>query len=118
MSITKNTSAMNLVERLRDIDRNPPTLRDRQQIADALESLAAANAALTEANGKWTEQSAELRVQLAEAEALLREWAIDALDDLNNWSGYATEYFQQKHDLAGDQAKWQARIDAHLARQP
>jgi hypothetical protein len=133
-----------IVKRLRS-EQNPG-LAVRQQAADAIESLTAENAALTKANGEWTVACADLRVRLAEADAhgkaqqqwahawrekadglearlaeanaLLREYAQDALDDLNNWSGYATDYFQQKHDLAGDQAKWQARIDAHLARQP
>ena len=53
-----------------------------------------------------------LQRELAEARELLLAYATDALDDLNNWSGYASEYFQEKHDLAGDRQKWLARIAA------
>jgi predicted nucleic acid-binding Zn-ribbon protein len=42
--------------------------------------------------------------RLAEAERLLAE----AVQDIGEWSGYASEYFQQKNDLAGCLAKYVA----------
>lgn len=50
----------------------------------------------------------EARRQRDEAVEMLRE----ARDMVECWSGYASPYFQDKHDLAGDFAK----IDAILAK--
>jgi len=49
----------------------------------------------------------------AEAERL-RAALRDARECVETWAGYASEYFRDKHDLAGDLA----RIDAALAAQP
>jgi hypothetical protein len=43
--------------------------------------------------------------------ALLAEHAADALEDVQHWSGYASEYFQQKWNLDDDIAKWERRRD-------
>jgi hypothetical protein len=53
-----------------------------------------------------------LTAKVEEAERRLNEYAKDALDDLDNWSGYASEYFQEKHDLDGARQKWLDRIAA------
>lgn len=36
----------------------------------------------------------------------LRILIADAADDIEAWGAYASEYFQQKHDLAGNVAKY------------
>jgi hypothetical protein len=41
----------------------------------------------------------------------LREALLEAREDVAHWGGYASDYFREKHDLAGDLA----RIDAALA---
>lgn len=44
----------------------------------------------------------QLRQQLAEAQAKLSE----AADDIEGWGAYASQYFQEKHDLAGVVAEY------------
>ena len=51
------------------------------------------------------------RELIAQAEALE-----EAAEMVADWGGYASEYFQQKHDLAGDVAKLQAKADALRAQ--
>lgn len=55
----------------------------------------------------------ECRRLTAEIERL-RAALRDARECVETWAGYASEYFRDKHDLAGDLA----RIDAALAAQP
>lgn len=46
---------------------------------------------------------------LSASQALMakyREALSGCLEDLQDWAGYASEYFQQKHDLKGDIAKY------------
>jgi chromosome segregation ATPase len=50
--------------------------------------------------------------QLRSLAAELVEGLREARDDVEAWAGYATDYFKEKHDLAGDLA----RIDALLSR--
>jgi hypothetical protein len=40
---------------------------------------------------------AEAKAALGEAVGLLRE----AVEDIEDWGGYASQYFQDKHDLRG-----------------
>jgi hypothetical protein len=54
-------------------------------------------------------QLAEARAQIAAKDAALR----DARDSLEAWAGYASDYFKDKHDYAGDLA----RIDAALTQE-
>ena len=42
----------------------------------------------------------------------LREALKDATDEIESWGAYASEYFQAKHDLAGNVAKFRAIIQA------
>ncbi len=48
------------------------------------------------------EELTRLRAQLAERDAMLA----DAADCIESWGAYAGEYFQKKHDLAGDIRKF------------
>lgn len=50
----------------------------------------------------WKARCSELR---AEVEALRRLLA-DAAEDVESWGAYASEYFQEKHDLAGCVTKY------------
>lgn len=43
-------------------------------------------------------EAVEYRARIAELEKALRE----AIECVEMWSGYASEYFRDKHDLAGD----------------
>lgn len=51
-------------------------------------------------------QFAKDKERIAELEKALR----DAIECVQDWSGYASEYFQEKHDLAGDLK----RLTSHL----
>ena len=53
------------------------------------------------------------RDALAAENARLREALREARDAIEDWAGYASDYFREKHDLAGDLAK----IDALLRDQ-
>jgi hypothetical protein len=46
----------------------------------------------------------------------VRQLAQEAHDDIAGWASYASDYFQNKHDLPGDLAKWNAI--AHDLQQP
>lgn len=59
-----------------------------------------------EAYFQTAEQQGKRAEQLAEA---LRE----ARDMVEDWAGYASEYFQNKHDLAGDLAKLDTALRDH-----
>lgn len=43
--------------------------------------------------------------------ALLSEHAADALEDVQHWGSYASDYFHEKWDFEGDLAKWRRRKD-------
>ena len=53
----------------------------------------------------WQSRDEEVR-ELVEA---LR----DAIDEVENWGAYASEYFQEKHDLSGTVAKLRAILAKH-----
>jgi hypothetical protein len=38
----------------------------------------------------------------------LRDALAEAVEDIEHWAGYASEYFREKWDLAGDLAKYRA----------
>ena len=49
------------------------------------------------------EQIADITAKLAEAEARLRELQgsyAEAIDDIQDWAGYASDYFRDKYQLA------------------
>ena len=48
----------------------------------------------------------------------MREALEQAHDMVDHWGLYASEYFQKKHDLAGDLSKIKAALDAANAMQP
>ena len=59
------------------------------------------------------EQIADLKRQLAEAEGTegrLREALKDAIACVEEWSGYASGYFKDKHDLSGDLERLRAAL--------
>ena len=60
--------------------------------------------------------SSESVTQLIEI-ARLRTALADAIEDIASWGSYASEYFQQKHDLAGCIAKHK-QINTPSAERP
>ena len=50
-----------------------------------------------------------LQARVKRLEDALREQAQEAHEDINDWAGYASEYFQNKHDLMGCLEKWEKR---------
>ena len=44
--------------------------------------------------------------------ARLREALEDAIESIEGWGAYASEYFKDKHDLAGDLARARAALEA------
>lgn len=55
----------------------------------------------------------QLERELVAAEARekrLREALAEAIDSVESWAAYATEYFQEKHDLAGNLAALRAAL--------
>jgi hypothetical protein len=91
---TEQTEQTDIVERLRErADRKWPKDGDRANslfglAADTIVSLRAENEALR----------AELRF---------------ARDEVEDWGGYASEYFRTKHDLAGTLARLDAALKDH-----
>lgn len=41
----------------------------------------------------------------------LRAPLLEAIEDIESWAGYASEYFQDKHDLKGCVARYRAAVD-------
>ncbi len=60
--------------------------------------LEAENTELAQDIEAQVETEGKLRDRVAELEAALR----DAIGCIEDWASYASEYFQEKHDLAGD----------------
>jgi hypothetical protein len=87
-----------IVERLRDINRNPPILHERQHIADEIESLRARLADLAVSHDLHAKHREAAEARLAAADALLRETV------------HPTQY-------AIIPTGWIGRRDAHLARE-
>ena len=54
-----------------------------------------------------TPELLELEAQLAE----LREAYAEAIEQIEDWGGYAADYFQEKHDLAGTVARHKAILN-------
>ena len=44
--------------------------------------------------------------ELREENQRLRKLLLEAANDIEEWGAYAGDYFQEKHDLAGDVAKY------------
>lgn len=53
---------------------------------------------------RLTADLATARAEITELRAALRE----AADDIESWGAYASDYFQEKWDLAGDVTKYRA----------
>jgi hypothetical protein len=49
---------------------------------------------------------ANLQRELSAARQLLAE----AVDDIDDWASYASDYFREKHDLAGALARYRAAL--------
>jgi hypothetical protein len=58
-------------------------------------------------------QHKQIATDLGSKNNRLREALTEAREDVAHWGGYASDYFKEKHDLAGDLA----RIDAALAKE-
>lgn len=70
-----------------------------------------AHVALLKASLAQAEREAEKPDSVAELTAeneRLRNLLGDAADEIQNWGAYASEYFQEKHDLAGCVGKYRA----------
>jgi hypothetical protein len=50
---------------------------------------------------KWYEAQPNADVVLASEFQALRVAYAEAIQDIADWAGYASEYFKDKHDLAG-----------------
>jgi hypothetical protein len=53
-----------------------------------------------------TDELSSLRAEVVR----LRKGYAEAIDDIESWAGYASEYFQSKHDLAGTLAQHRALL--------
>ena len=70
-----------------------------------------AHVALLKASLAQAEREAEKPARVAELTAeveRLHNLLGDAADEIQNWGSYASEYFQEKHDLAGCVAEFKA----------
>ena len=90
-------------------------MTDRQQ-AEARRQQEAADRARREAEAaERAKRDAETRAQQAELDrqrAELMEALKDAREMVSDWAGYASPYFQEKHDIDGDLKK----LDDAIAR--
>lgn len=60
--------------------------------------------------------AAQKRAEQAGADAaVLHAALVEARDSIESWAGYASEYFREKHDLAGELARLDAVIAAGQA---
>ncbi|MGN8278135.1 hypothetical protein, partial [Pseudomonas sp. SMN5] len=48
----------------------------------------------------------EVALELLAENEVLRKMLVDASEEVATWGAYASEYFQQKHNLAGCVAKF------------
>ena len=53
----------------------------------------------------------EIAERLQEEVKSLRAALADAIEAVEFWSGYASDYFKDKHDLAGDMIRLHAALD-------
>jgi len=60
------------------------------------------------AKAAWNTGQAQLRARVAE----LQEGYREAIEDIDGWGCYASEYFQEKHDLAGTIAKHRKLLES------
>jgi hypothetical protein len=56
------------------------------------------------------EDQRQALADLAAENGRLRELLREAVEDIESWAGYASEYFQDKHDLAGCLARYRAAL--------
>ena len=66
--------------------------------------LKAENAGLKTGYEAYERVNAELKAEVEE----LRKSLLDAAEEIDAWGSYASDYFQEKHDLAGCVAKFHA----------
>ena len=83
----------NIIEHLETAEKNLSAIENKMAILGGM---------LTERDSKIT----ELEARVSELENLLS----DAVDDIESWGGYASAYFQDKHGLKQDIAKYRAAI--------
>ena len=95
---SKLTGAEVAIRELKKANEKAEALR--QKVAE-LEKCAGFNA-----DGMAREMS--LQSKVAGLESLLRE----AVQDISDWGSYASEYFQDKHDLAGTIKKYESALPA------
>lgn len=77
---------------------NPAAILSLLDDADAREKKARETSLL------WLDENAQLRAENERLRALL----LEASEEIDSWGSYASEYFQQKHDLSGTVAKFHA----------
>ena len=78
------------------------------EMIDALDVQAGSIEAVQAANQRLAAERDKLRTQ----NQALVEALEDATDEIESWGAYASEYFQEKHDLAGNVAKFRAIAQA------
>ena len=61
--------------------------------------------------GCFTELTAQKEPSCNEGVEAAIVWLEEAAEDIASWGAYASEYFQQKHDLQFDIAKYESRVE-------
>ena len=82
---------------------------DRLQKARDDKAAELANLQVAFSDWKVTHSTVSLEVENQRLRAELARYAQEAIDDIDSWSGYASPYFQDKHDLEGTFRKWRTR---------
>lgn len=77
---------------------------DRNKLGDRYDAVNAEVAGLRTGYEAYERVNAELK---AEVDGL-RKSLLDAAEEIDAWGSYASDYFQEKHDLAGCVAKFHA----------
>ena len=80
------------------------SVRKAQEILAERDQLRAEVAGLRTGYEAYEQVNAELKAEVEE----LRKSLLDAAEEIDAWGSYASDYFQEKHDLAGCVAKFHA----------
>ena len=105
MTYVREQSSTELAVHMRSLQKMPgwhDPLADR--LWQEVEALKAEVAGLRTGYEAYEQVNAELK---AEVEGL-RKSLLDAAEEIDAWGSYASDYFQEKHDLAGCVAKFHA----------
>lgn len=93
------------VERLRTAEGDAMTYKaGMENVAQQRDQLKAENAGLKTGYEAYEQVNAGLKAEVE----WLRKSLLDAAEEIDAWGSYASDYFQEKHDLAGCVAKFHA----------